>query len=72
MVSNRPVNVTLKCRKGTIHPGINAASRALGVSRITLYRVLKGQLPDRQNLTNRYAEWLSKAAGQPPVGGPTS
>lgn len=50
-------------RKGTLFPQVNAAARAFGVHRITLYRVLKGQFPDRQNLKNRYSDWLRQNAG---------
>lgn len=63
MVSNDAPPVTRKApRKGTIFPRITSACRALGVSRITLYRVLKQQLPDRQNLRTRYKAFLKKEA----------
>lgn len=63
MVSIIPADVTLKpYRRGTQFPEITHASRALGVSRTTLYRVLKGQHPDRQNLQVRYAAYLREVA----------
>lgn len=46
-----------------LFPRIMEASAALGVSRITLYRVLKRQLPDRQNLQRRYAAFIKAAQG---------
>ncbi len=58
MVGNNGGKVTRKSRKGTLFPGVTAAARALKVNRITLYRVLKGQIPDNQNLRARYAAWL--------------
>lgn len=61
MVGNEEAGVTRKARKGTLFPGIAAAARALGVNRITLYRVLKEQIPDRQNLRARYRAWLASA-----------
>ncbi len=60
--------VSNKSRKGTLFPAITAASRELRVSRITLYRVLKDQLPDRQNLRTRYREYQTKHKVSPPKG----
>jgi predicted DNA-binding transcriptional regulator AlpA len=56
MVASSKPRVT---RKGTIFPRINSAARALGVHRVTLYRVLKGQIPDNQKLTARYYAFLA-------------
>lgn len=57
MVANLPQRVT---RKGTIFPHINAAARALGVHRITLYRILKGHYPDRGNYAQRYFRFIRR------------
>ena len=51
--------------KGTLFPNINDACAAFGCSRTTLYRVLKGQLPDHHDYRNRYrmfTKGLNKAA----------
>lgn len=59
MVANQPLTVT---RKNVLFPGIKSCARDFGVNRITLYRVLKKQLPDRQDLRRRYAQWRREHA----------
>jgi hypothetical protein len=54
MVANQRRYVTRKTDK---FPGIKAAARAFGVNRVTLYRVLKGQFPDRQGLSKRFVKF---------------
>jgi hypothetical protein len=43
----------------TLFPGIQQAAREFGFSRVLLYRVLKGQLPDHHNLCRRYKTWIA-------------
>lgn len=57
MVANHPKQVT---PKGTQFPGIKSAARSFGVHRVTLYRILKGQYPDKRKLRSRYEKWLAK------------
>jgi hypothetical protein len=58
VVNDTPAVTQKKPRAGTIFPFVTSAARAFGVDRVTLYRVLKGQLPDRRNLAARYAEFV--------------
>jgi len=39
------------------------AAKALGIARVTLYRVLMGQYPDKQNLKARYAAFVKQQGG---------
>ncbi len=57
MVANHPAQFQ---PKGTLFPGIKAAAQEFGVSRVTLYRVLKGQYPDKRGLVSSYEKWLKK------------
>jgi hypothetical protein len=41
---------------------INAAAEALGIHRVTLYRVLKGQYPDKRNYAAGYRAFVAKHA----------
>lgn len=46
----------------TLFPGVAIAAVKFGVSRTTLYRVLKGQLPDHHRLCERYSAFVKGAA----------
>lgn len=54
-------------RHGVLFPHITAAAAEFGVSRVLLYRVLKGQLPDHHKLKPRYSSFVTQrnAAPQP-------
>lgn len=53
-VTRKPGNPKTKFRF------ICEVAREAGVSRVTLYRVLMGQYPDRQNLRARYAAFVKQ------------
>ena len=38
---------------------INAAAEAMGIHRVTLYRVLKGQFPDRGDYAAKYHAFVA-------------
>lgn len=44
----------------TVYPFITAAARSLGIARVTLYRVLKGQYPDRGDYAARYRAFVAQ------------
>jgi len=59
MITTTPTNARAKrLRHGVLFPDITAAAEHLGVSRITLYRVLKGQFPDHHGLRQGYKAFL--------------
>lgn len=61
MVSNKSASVTAKPKsRETYYPFITAAARTIGISRITLYRVLKGQHPDRGDYAKHYHAFVTK------------
>lgn len=41
---------------------VGAAADAIGIHRTTLYRVLKGQFPDRGDYAARYKAFVAKQA----------
>ncbi len=49
-------------RHGLLFPRIGEAALRFGVSRIHLYRVLKGQIPDHHDFRRRYAAFSKGAA----------
>lgn len=45
-----------------LFPRITEAAESFGVSRVQLYRVLKGQLPDHHGFRSRYAAFMKGTA----------
>ena len=48
-------------RKRTLFPGISSAADEFGVHRVTLYRVLMGQIPDHQDLERKYKTFINRS-----------
>ena len=56
---NPATEFPMVCRV-TRYPYVTAAARAFGISRVTLYRVLKGQFPDHGDYAARYRGFVAE------------
>lgn len=60
MMATTPKPIRKPGNPDTEFPMIKAAAASLGIHRVTLYRVLKGQHPDRAGYADAYQAFVAK------------